>query len=377
MPLQEGITTYRCNQFGYNVIAPILNPYVKWVMNQALWLNLDTLYFLSRDGEIMLDIAKKIKHNNTNYSKLNLEYLYVSRRALIPTYYTDDLEELFQFMQLITDKVTIQEFYHRFNIYDESTSNKLITWNYLYSIIDNQEISNKLIAKINEIKNNALEYFSFIDTSAKFAVVDIGWSGRIQDVLMYLLDSPIYGFYFYTHNKSYLKRSYLKNLKFEDKFWDKLKLLEAICICKDNQVVSYSNGYPVFSNINSGFPNNIVEDIRNGILLNGDYNIPVTKSLEILTRFINKPTVYEIEIFKHYYYSSLDCEYNISSMVQQYTLKDLLKYRFIVERDIVRWHSASYLISRSSFRKMIEVVRLLKYIRYLIGKRLCQIKSYL
>lgn len=61
------------------VVAPVLTAYVLWLLRQAIHLKLKRLYFVSRDGEILLHIAQRI----ASRLKLDVElrYLYGSRYA--------------------------------------------------------------------------------------------------------------------------------------------------------------------------------------------------------------------------------------------------------------------------------------------------------
>ena len=62
------------------VIAPVLFAYVDWLLADAVHRKIDCLYFLSRDGYQMLEIAKIICKKR-DYD-MELRYLYCSRYAL-------------------------------------------------------------------------------------------------------------------------------------------------------------------------------------------------------------------------------------------------------------------------------------------------------
>jgi FMN phosphatase YigB (HAD superfamily) len=61
------------------VVAPVLTAYVLWLLRQASCLKLKRLYFVSRDGEILLHIAQRLIANL--HIDLEVRYLYGSRYA--------------------------------------------------------------------------------------------------------------------------------------------------------------------------------------------------------------------------------------------------------------------------------------------------------
>lgn len=61
-----------------NIFGPFLFLYTYWVLERAKKENLSTLYFMSRDGHIMYQIAKKI---NKHLYNIEIKYLYGSRKA--------------------------------------------------------------------------------------------------------------------------------------------------------------------------------------------------------------------------------------------------------------------------------------------------------
>ncbi|WP_290651126.1 hypothetical protein [Aquisalimonas sp.] len=63
------------------VIAPVLVGYVLWLLRRAKRLGLRRLYFVSRDGQILLDIARRLSQNIAGLD-IELRYFYGSRQAL-------------------------------------------------------------------------------------------------------------------------------------------------------------------------------------------------------------------------------------------------------------------------------------------------------
>lgn len=63
------------------VIAPVLSGYVLWLLRRAKSLGLTRLYFVSRDGQILLDIARRMSQKIAGLD-IEFSYFYGSRQAL-------------------------------------------------------------------------------------------------------------------------------------------------------------------------------------------------------------------------------------------------------------------------------------------------------
>lgn len=81
------MTSPALDRILYGTIAPFLIAYVAWVLNQARSKGIRRLYFVARDGEIMREIAMRLARPD---DKIELRYLYGSRKAWIPASLTTD-----------------------------------------------------------------------------------------------------------------------------------------------------------------------------------------------------------------------------------------------------------------------------------------------
>lgn len=65
-----------------DVIGPLLIGYVLWVLHKAVDLKLDRLFFLSRDGQFLFELAKRLQPRlGPQVGDINLSYLMASREA--------------------------------------------------------------------------------------------------------------------------------------------------------------------------------------------------------------------------------------------------------------------------------------------------------
>lgn len=63
------------------VIAPVLVGYVLWLLRRAKRLGLRRLYFVSRDGQVLLDMARRLSRK-IPYFDMEMRYFYGSRQAI-------------------------------------------------------------------------------------------------------------------------------------------------------------------------------------------------------------------------------------------------------------------------------------------------------
>lgn len=219
-----------------NIIGPIMYFYVYWVLQMAKLNNLDVLYFISRDGQLLYKIAKELIENR----KINIEikYLYGSRKSwhLPSTLEFDEL--LLNWLFDPTIFLSLEEVLKRaeLSLSDISHNRELMQFDVkknlnfeerkvIKEVFQKDEvIRNKIIEKANCKRKIAIEYLiqEGFEKNKKIGIVDVGWRGRQQVSLSKILDAGgiypetgIYGFYISLVNP-------VKPYK-EDKFFEFLK----------------------------------------------------------------------------------------------------------------------------------------------------------
>jgi predicted HAD superfamily hydrolase len=99
--------------------APILAAFVFWILKESSRRKIERLYFVSRDGEVLLEIAKKLSALSGEFGKIELRYLHGSRHAWYPPSIRTkkDLEEAFDtWLFEDTPDDTPEDFFARLNI---------------------------------------------------------------------------------------------------------------------------------------------------------------------------------------------------------------------------------------------------------------------
>ena len=192
-----------------NVAAIVLFGYVYWCLLTAKKFNIKRLYFISRDGQILSEICNIIikKWDFPVESK----YIYGSRHAWHFASIDSITEETMEWILDDTEYLSVYSIFERVNLnpYDfiitlcklgfpqESWGDNLNKKQRksFSNIIQEPSVSSAIIKKAKEYRKNTIEYFiqeGFIDDT-KFAIVDIGWRGRMQKSLSRLLsESGIY-----------------------------------------------------------------------------------------------------------------------------------------------------------------------------------------
>ncbi len=196
------------------VTAPVLFSYVWYVLQEAERMGLKRLYFLARDGHILLEMAKIFsKHHPVN---LELCYLYCSRHSLrMPSYHRLDTSEA---MDLLLRRSASLSLSHVFDRIEASTEERASLCKELVIEDPDRYLSKSEFAElcarlktsqafkqlVKEKSRRAYEttlpYLvqEGLTDGTRFGIVDSGWTGSIQRTLHQLSEDipSMTGFYF-------------------------------------------------------------------------------------------------------------------------------------------------------------------------------------
>lgn len=199
------------------IIAPVLVQFVEWIFDEATKNNINKIYFLSRDGQILYKIADKIC--KSRHLDFECKYLYVSRQALhLPGHIS--IEESKSWLLDNTQVLTLRTIANRASIpekefftiarryFSVSPDSNLASQerHKLCELLHDPEFLALLSISSNRAYELALEYFiqeGLLDNKQNpIAIVDVGWHGRLQRSIDNILTKAnysadqIYGYYF-------------------------------------------------------------------------------------------------------------------------------------------------------------------------------------
>jgi FMN phosphatase YigB (HAD superfamily) len=194
------------------VVAPTLVGYVLWILQQAQKMGLKRLYFVSRDGQILLEIAcRLIKKLDID---CELRYVYGSRLSWnLPALACLDEAQALQMLKRpswlldTTSPLSLRDFWMRVNIDPEEIKSSLDLVGFkkedwertlspkeqqvLHPLLDEDMIKDLILLKAAQQQKILVNYLNqerLLDSIPK-GVVDLGWFGSSYDSLNSILKS--------------------------------------------------------------------------------------------------------------------------------------------------------------------------------------------
>lgn len=193
--------------FGFSVVAPLLVPYVFWVLHKATQSDVDRLYFVARDGQILYRIAKELQANSA-ISMPELNYIYGSRQAWHLPAITDIGERELEWMLETRKQLTIEVIAKRLELAPSilldianarGCAIKLQGSNLGINQLEklrvllgkDEEIKSRILASAQLNRNLLFRYLKdrkFFEADHP-AIVDMGWTGRMLDSFNFALSA--------------------------------------------------------------------------------------------------------------------------------------------------------------------------------------------
>ena len=253
-----------------SVIGPVLTSFIEWVLMQAEERGIERLYFISRDGFILKDMAVRMRPEEGGPE---IRYLYGSRQAwhipAITSLDDDECDWIFEetafrsvssiFARMdcpadpLKDELTAEGFPPaRWNeALSPAEADRLRGW-----VRKNErvmEVLRPVLAKTRALTIAYLRQEGLLD-GKRWAFVDLGWNGRLQESLLKLLGSEglksITGFYFALKAGARgaefnEKHAFLFDLRESDASYtyipDLFSLMESFCCAPHGSVRGYLN----------------------------------------------------------------------------------------------------------------------------------------
>ncbi|QIO04562.1 HAD-IA family hydrolase [Acinetobacter shaoyimingii] len=203
------------DNFGYSIFGPILLGFTQWILKEAKNDQIDKLFFLARDGEIIYKASKIVgKFIDINS---DMSYLYGSRRGLnVPALKNKD--DLVRMLSVNFNPINLNKLMEqRFGVHIENTPLEVIqrcgltSVNQVVNYKEHREnlikfihhISDDILLNAKKERENILKYYKnegVYNTDKRNAIVDIGHNGTMQKSIMDLRkNSKINGYYFVTY----------------------------------------------------------------------------------------------------------------------------------------------------------------------------------
>jgi len=268
---------------GASVIGPLLSGMVAWVLREAGHRGIRRLYFISRDGQILQRIAQSLCRSwNLN---IDCRYLYGSRQAWNLPALTSVDENALGWILKSTLHLSVNSILRRVGL-DSLPPSQAVhieaflkengfpkpSWRQTLSppereclkdLLPREPIRSAILAEAKARQNIAAGYLrqeGLLDDD-NWAIVDMGWTGRMQRSLRTLLDSlggkhPVTGFYFALNQTSPPEAedhlfSYLDTTAFAADGMRRIPVLEILSAADHPSVAAYrreANGRlgPVF-----------------------------------------------------------------------------------------------------------------------------------
>jgi predicted HAD superfamily hydrolase len=186
-----------------SVAAATLVGYVIWLLQQAQQRKLRRLYFVSREGEILLAIARSIA-DRVKFSG-DLLYLYGSRQAWHLPSVTSINESINDWLFIGLDHLSVAQVLRRISLKPDDVSPALQRLGFgagqwernlsekerkqLCAIVDDSLFQSVLLDAAATKRIAAIKYFQQVGLadSVSWAIVDVGWAGLIQRSLARIL----------------------------------------------------------------------------------------------------------------------------------------------------------------------------------------------
>ncbi|WP_169155574.1 HAD family hydrolase [Brasilonema bromeliae] len=194
------------------VVAPTLVGYVLWILQQAQLMGLKRLYFVSRDGQVLLEIARRLV-GKLNFS-CELRYIYGSRLSWnLPAVVSLDPQQALEMLKRPswildgTSTLSIRDFLARVSIAPQEIRDSLAAIGFkeedwsrilspqevqaLHPVLDKPEVSELILQKAVQKQQVLMKYLDqegVLDSIPK-GLVDVGWFGSSYDSLAALVNA--------------------------------------------------------------------------------------------------------------------------------------------------------------------------------------------
>ena len=193
--------------FVHEVVAPLLLSFLTWVMEDAVSKQIKRLYFVSRDGQVLYEIAGRLK---SFQNELELRYLYGSRHAWNTASILELDENVMHWILRKNESISVNAILQRMGMEFETLETVLSEYGFaretrhveldresldkFISIIRSEPVLTKILDNSKRLRRSTIEYLQQegLFDGEKYALVDIGWYLTCQNSLNRILSTEGY-----------------------------------------------------------------------------------------------------------------------------------------------------------------------------------------
>ena len=386
------------------VMAPTLTGFLLWLLNRTQQLGLKRLYFVARDGQILLEMARRLA------AKLNVKcefrYLYTSRQALNFYGMIENDEDLSSWIWDNTPYLSVRSFLARIFIKPEEVRGLLQSAGFyeknwtrnlnleerlaLRPLMQKPDFRSFIGRRIREKQEVVIKYLrqEGVLEPIEWALVDLGWNGSLQNslavVLAGLREKPPLGFYFglakrpaqnrFGPREGYFFDSRLNHGFVKEAARGEFVRLEMFCAGDHGTVTGFTDqgdsvrpnlkeqrnqavidwGLPIIRETACRFVDNLLLD---STLVNSYADIREA-TVELLETFWLRPSFDEARAWGEFPWEDGFGENSfVNPSAMAYNSRDVLKaLRFgrIVPHHRAAWHEASLVLTPRPIRTMLK-----------------------
>ena len=206
--------------YGQRLLGPIYVSFIHRILERCREENIDKVFFFSREGFILKNVFDNLNPRffNNEISKPESKYLAISRlttflaamngyslKEIVASFNNTphySLKNLFAPLKCSNELISKIAWKYGFNDINAALPPFYMEWAPFLKLLEDEELKRIIEEKKNGVRNNLISYLEELGffESNKVAIVDVGWSGQIQDNLFssiqHRADCPqIFGIY--------------------------------------------------------------------------------------------------------------------------------------------------------------------------------------
>lgn len=223
---------------GYYALGMQLLSLSNWILSDTKIKKYDSISFMSRDGYLPLNACKVLQQNTSLNKNINLNYVFISRRAMMPLLLSS--KDIINIFQTYIDYRIInpKNLYEILKYILKEYNNDIVCRTFKENDIDFECFKTKedFFNCLSVIYDNFLdkekydEYFKFVkeyfnnNFLGNAATFDIGYSGKPETLISYMLGKPIHTYFYHTTSSEAYSNSYLSSFELNT-FYDSMPTL--------------------------------------------------------------------------------------------------------------------------------------------------------